>query len=79
MPTCGGRHGKITKYEYEYWPRFKAEFIERINTSAKEVLLNNLADNTTYRFRMRAYTKEGPGPFSATYDASAGGPLAGKC
>ena len=66
------------KYEYEYWPKLKVDLTERTNTSAKEVLLNNLINNKTYGFRVRAYTKEGPGPFSVTYEASAGGPSAGK-
>ena len=63
-------------YEYEDW--FETSYVtERKNTSASEVLLTGLLVDTTYRFRVRAYTAEGPGPFSAEYEASALGPESG--
>ena len=53
------------------------DMIEMKNISANEVLLTGLLVNMTYRFRVRAYTREGPGPFSAVYSASAVGPESG--
>ena len=64
-----------TSASYEY--KDLLDVTEMRNTSANEVLLTGLLVNVTYRFRVRAYTREGPGPFSAEYSASAVGQESG--
>ena len=51
----------------------------KTNTSSTNGLLKGLIKNERYFFRVRAYTKEGPGPFSATYNAPSSRPAGKLC
>ncbi|XP_072044700.1 uncharacterized protein [Amphiura filiformis] len=70
LPPCGSRHGKIIAYEYEYWLQSQQDAVNRENTTLEEITLSALLSNKTYVFQVRAYTIEGPGPFSEMYRAS---------
>ena len=70
------RANTSASYEYEYW-FITTDATQTKNTSANEVFLTGLLVDTSYRFRVRACTAEGPGPFSAEYEASAFGPESG--
>ena len=66
-PACGQRHGNI-KYEYEYKLQDTGN-LKRNFTSEPEAIITGLSGDV-YFFCVRAYNNEGPGPYSATYNAS---------
>ena len=59
-PPCGHRHGHITGYEYEFETDGKYDQ----NTSSNTTEVSNLDINEIRRFRVRAFTVVGPGPYS---------------
>ncbi len=78
LPACGQRRGNIVKYEYQYWLQFKQDEITNGSTTNREIDFSGLMSNATFLFQVRAYTTEGPGPYSAPYEAMATGSSPGK-
>ncbi|XP_072043281.1 uncharacterized protein [Amphiura filiformis] len=78
LPSCGQRNGQIVRYEYEYWIQSLKDDVKNGSTTYEEITLSDLHSNKTYVFQVRAYTKEGPGPFSEIYEAEASGSSSGK-
>lgn len=61
------RNGIITVYEVQYIPleTFGGALVpNQINTSTLYLVLNDLEANVAYNISVRAYTSEGPGPYS---------------
>ncbi|XP_072044701.1 uncharacterized protein [Amphiura filiformis] len=73
LPLCGQRNGRIVRYEYEYWVQSLKNYVQKGSTTRGEITLSGLLSNETYVFQVRAYTKQGPGPYSELYLASASG------
>ncbi|EJD74869.1 hypothetical protein LOAG_17881 [Loa loa] len=64
-PVCKEQNGKITQYEYEVtgaqeWNDVKREGV----TPRTNAGVDQLNPGSTYNVRVRAYTSEGPGPWS---------------
>ncbi|XP_072043442.1 netrin receptor unc-40-like [Amphiura filiformis] len=78
LPSCGQRNGQIVKYEYAYWTQYLKHDVKKGSTTREEITLSGLLSNETYVFQVRAYTKEGPGPFSELYLASVSGSTRGS-
>ena len=64
------RNGIITTYEVMYmWPLSNGQLsMNYANTSgaSTQILLDKLMDCVQYNISVRAYTSQGPGPFSAS-------------
>uniref|UniRef100_A0A915Q6K3 Fibronectin type-III domain-containing protein n=1 Tax=Setaria digitata TaxID=48799 RepID=A0A915Q6K3_9BILA len=64
-PVCEQQNGKITQYEYEVtgveeWNDVKREGV----TPRTNAAVDQVKPGSTYNVRVRAYTSEGPGPWS---------------
>ncbi|VDN93409.1 unnamed protein product [Brugia pahangi] len=64
-PVCEEQNGKITQYEYEVtgaeeWNDMKREGV----TPRTNAAVDQMSPGSTYNIRVRAYTSEGPGPWS---------------
>ena len=62
------QNGVITMYEVRYTPepRFQGEIpTNTTNTSIMTITLMDLEEYVNYNISVRAYTSEGPGPYSA--------------
>ncbi|XP_038066579.1 uncharacterized protein LOC119736637 [Patiria miniata] len=60
---CGERGGNITGYTYELRGASGA-VIETENTTAESVEVDGLSQGAPYSFRLRAFTRVGPGPWT---------------
>ena len=61
------RNGEITVYEVKYEPLMTFDgmrMTEYVNTTNLTAILTNLEEFVEYNISVRAYTSEGPGPFS---------------
>ena len=62
-------NGIITQYEIEFnqntFDEVSINNVTTVNSSAFEVILSGLKEYVEYSIRVRAYTSEGPGPYSA--------------
>ena len=65
VPYCD-QNGVITMYEIEYEPLECDLIIEYINTTGPVLMVNltGLEEYVEYDITVRAYTSEGPGPYS---------------
>ncbi|CAH1268400.1 PTPRT [Branchiostoma lanceolatum] len=66
-PACESRNGNITHYEVsseEVNSTSPLPGSETANVSTTDIWLYDLVPYTTYRLRVRAYTRAGPGPWS---------------
>uniref|UniRef100_A0A915B8J5 Fibronectin type-III domain-containing protein n=1 Tax=Parascaris univalens TaxID=6257 RepID=A0A915B8J5_PARUN len=66
-PLCGDQNGKITQYEYQVsgvdeWNEEQREGV----TPRTNAVVDQLKPGSLYNIRVRAYTKEGAGPWSQT-------------
>ncbi|MCP9258787.1 hypothetical protein DINM_001788 [Dirofilaria immitis] len=64
-PVCEEQNGEITQYEYEVtgaeeWNDMKREGV----TPRTNAAVDQMNPGSTYNIRVRAYTSEGPGPWS---------------
>ncbi|KAI8499947.1 hypothetical protein Bbelb_222640, partial [Branchiostoma belcheri] len=67
-PACEQRNGNITQYEVnseEVNSTSPLPGSETANVSTTDIWLYDLVPYTTYQLRVRAYTRAGPGPWSA--------------
>ena len=64
VPYCD-QNGVITMYEIKYEP-WECELIQYINTNSPVLAMNltGLEEYVEYDITVRAYTSEGPGPYS---------------
>ena len=60
------RNGNITMYEIEYAPLECELMVESIDTTGSVLMVNltGLEEYVEYNITVRAYTSEGPGPYS---------------
>ncbi|XP_055372235.1 tyrosine-protein phosphatase Lar isoform X2 [Condylostylus longicornis] len=63
LPKREERNGQIIRYDVRFHKKIDAPGPDR-NTTAKKAVFTNLEENTEYVFQVRAYTKQGSGPFS---------------
>ena len=77
-PTSTSQNGIIIEYEVRYNSSQFGDFERHVNVSANvtHVSLVDLEEYVTYGVQVRAYTAEGPGPFSSLRKITT---LAGSC
>lgn len=63
-PTRDARNGQISRYDVQFHKKIDHGLGTERNTTLKKAVFTNLEVNTEYVFRVRAYTKQGAGPFS---------------
>ena len=63
-PPCGQRHGRITRYGYEL-----RDVFDEVFTTVTYATIDDLNHFTEYEFRVRAFTKNGEGDFTAWFKA----------
>ncbi|XP_037912845.1 tyrosine-protein phosphatase Lar isoform X5 [Hermetia illucens] len=63
-PTAEHRNGQITRYDVQFHKKIDHGLGSERNTTLRKAVFTNLEENTEYVFRVRAYTKQGAGPFS---------------
>ena len=65
VPYCD-QNGVITMYEIKYKPLECDSIIEYVNTTGPVLMMNltGLEEYVEYNITVRAYTSEGPGPYS---------------
>ncbi|XP_038066637.1 receptor-type tyrosine-protein phosphatase mu-like [Patiria miniata] len=59
---CGKRGGNITGYTYELRDA-SGSMVKTANTTAESVEVDGLSQGASYLFRLRAFTRVGPGPW----------------
>ncbi|XP_038066650.1 receptor-type tyrosine-protein phosphatase delta-like [Patiria miniata] len=59
---CGKRGGDVTGYTYELRDASESR-VETADTTAESVEVNGLPQGASYSFRLRAFTRVGPGPW----------------
>ncbi|XP_047993091.1 tyrosine-protein phosphatase Lar isoform X5 [Leguminivora glycinivorella] len=63
-PTRADRSGQIKKYDVEFLKKGdQSSLIER-TTTANKTVFTGLEEDAHYTFKVRAYTDQGPGPYS---------------
>uniref|UniRef100_A0A913IDA2 Fibronectin type-III domain-containing protein n=1 Tax=Strongyloides stercoralis TaxID=6248 RepID=A0A913IDA2_STRER len=69
-PECADQNGEITQYEYEITGRddWNQGVREGVSPRTKTVV-GELQSGSLYSFRVRAFTSEGPGPWSEPIEA----------
>lgn len=65
LPLREHRNGQILRYDIQFHKKIDHGNVER-NTSVRKAVFANLDQNTEYVVRIRAFTKQGAGPFSST-------------
>ena len=65
-PPLESRKGQITMYDIQFWRTVVHEEKRMRSTTEKKTVFANLEENTEYKFRIRANTRKGYGPFSST-------------
>ncbi|XP_017858851.1 PREDICTED: tyrosine-protein phosphatase Lar isoform X5 [Drosophila arizonae] len=63
-PTRDHRNGLITRYDVQFHKKIDHGLGSERNMTQRKAVFTNLEENTAYVFRVRAYTKQGAGPFS---------------
>ncbi|XP_037883994.1 tyrosine-protein phosphatase Lar isoform X4 [Glossina fuscipes] len=63
-PTREHRNGIITRYDVQFHKKIDHGLGSERNMTLRKAVFTNLEENTEYIFRVRAYTKQGAGPFS---------------
>ncbi|XP_030241630.1 tyrosine-protein phosphatase Lar isoform X5 [Drosophila navojoa] len=63
-PTRDHRNGIITRYDVQFHKKIDHGLGSERNMTQRKAVFTNLEENTEYVFRVRAYTKQGAGPFS---------------
>ncbi|XP_064554283.1 tyrosine-protein phosphatase Lar isoform X3 [Drosophila montana] len=63
-PTRDHRNGLITRYDVQFHKKIDHGLGSERNMTLRKAVFTNLEENTEYIFRVRAYTKQGAGPFS---------------
>ncbi|XP_050319811.1 tyrosine-protein phosphatase Lar isoform X3 [Bactrocera neohumeralis] len=63
-PTREHRNGIITRYDVQFHKKIDHGLGSERNMTVRKAVFTNLEENTEYIFRVRAYTKQGSGPFS---------------
>ena len=63
LPPCGSRGGEI--YIYEYFFGNNTDEWMPSNTDFNNATFTNLARDTKYMFKVRAFTSVGPGRFTS--------------
>ncbi|XP_073823327.1 tyrosine-protein phosphatase Lar isoform X4 [Musca autumnalis] len=63
-PIREHRNGIIIRYDVQFHKKIDHGLGSERNTTLQKVVFTNLEENTEYIFRIRAYTKQGGGPFS---------------
>lgn len=63
-PNRENRNGQIIRYDVQFHKKADHGLGTERNTTKPKAVFTNLEENTEYIFRVRAYTKQGAGPFS---------------
>jgi receptor-type tyrosine-protein phosphatase F len=63
-PTREHRNGQILRYDIQFHKKMDHGVLAERNTTSLKAVFANLEENTEYVVRIRAYTKQGVGPFS---------------
>lgn len=63
-PNREHRNGQIIRYDVQFHKKIDHGLGTERNTTVRKAVFVNLEENTEYIFRVRAYTKQGAGPFS---------------
>lgn len=63
-PVREFRNGLITRYDVQFHKKIDHGLGSERNMTLRKAVFTNLEENTEYIFRVRAYTKQGAGPFS---------------
>lgn len=63
-PTRESRNGQIIRYDVQFHKKNDHGLGTERNTTVRKAVFTNLEESTEYIFRVRAYTKQGAGPFS---------------
>lgn len=63
-PTREHRNGQIIRYDVQFHKKIDQVLGSERNTTVRKAVFTNLEENTEYVFRIRAYTRQGAGPFS---------------
>ncbi|XP_041778522.1 tyrosine-protein phosphatase Lar isoform X3 [Anopheles merus] len=63
-PTREHRNGQITRYDVQFHKKIDHGLGTERNTTVRKAVFTNLDESTEYIVRVRAYTKQGAGPFS---------------
>ncbi|XP_038108964.1 tyrosine-protein phosphatase Lar isoform X4 [Culex quinquefasciatus] len=63
-PTREHRNGQITRYDVQFHKKIDHGLGTERNTTIRKAVFTNLEESTEYVVRIRAYTKQGAGPFS---------------
>lgn len=63
-PTRETRNGQVIRYDVMFHKKIDHGLGSERNATATKAVFTNLEENTEYVFRVRAYTKQGAGPFS---------------
>ncbi|XP_049549044.1 tyrosine-protein phosphatase Lar isoform X1 [Anopheles darlingi] len=63
-PTREHRNGQITRYDVQFHKKIDHGLGTERNTTVRKAVFTNLDESTEYVVRVRAYTKQGAGPFS---------------
>lgn len=63
-PTREHRNGQILRYDIQFHKKMDHGLGSERNTSSLKAVFANLEESTEYVVRIRAYTKQGAGPFS---------------
>lgn len=63
-PTRDKRNGQILRYDIQFHKKIDHGLGSERNTTSLKAVFANLEENTEYVVRIRAYTKQGAGPFS---------------
>lgn len=63
-PIREHRNGQIIRYDVQFHKKIDHGLGTERNTTLKKAVFTNLEENTEYIFRIRAFTKQGAGPYS---------------
>ncbi|XP_065084231.1 tyrosine-protein phosphatase Lar isoform X2 [Ochlerotatus camptorhynchus] len=63
-PTREHRNGQITRYDIQFHKKIDHGLGTERNTTVRKAVFTNLEESTEYIVRIRAFTKQGAGPFS---------------
>lgn len=63
-PTREHSNGRIIRYDVQFHKKMDHGLGTERNMTHRKAVFTNLEENTEYVFRVRAYTKQGAGPFS---------------
>lgn len=64
LPLREHRNGQILRFDIQFHKKIDHGLSAERNTSSRKAVFANLDQNTEYVVRIRAYTKQGAGPFS---------------